>query len=152
MAGSDVDRDRSRRLGAEDRGWSSTSQVLGGRMIKRSGDAVCGLHRAHGDEEHEFIGLASKPRSMVSPGLASKSVATVLVIWPQNQSLGFPSLVLKTSSCSLVIWLTKSPRRFLGFNLKIKWAIVCRLRHKTNMRMKTARDTCRDLAACFIWK
>jgi hypothetical protein len=33
-----------------------TGQVLGGRAIERSGDAVCGLHCAHGDEEHEFLG------------------------------------------------------------------------------------------------
>jgi hypothetical protein len=33
-----------------------TSQVLGGRTIERSGDAVCGLHRAHGDEERRFLG------------------------------------------------------------------------------------------------
>jgi hypothetical protein len=26
-------------------------RVLGGRTIERSGDIVCGLHRAHGDEE-----------------------------------------------------------------------------------------------------
>jgi hypothetical protein len=31
-------------------------QVLGGRAIERSGGAVCGLHRARGDEEHEFLG------------------------------------------------------------------------------------------------
>jgi hypothetical protein len=31
-------------------------RVLGGRTIERSGDAVCGLHRAHGDEEREFLG------------------------------------------------------------------------------------------------
>jgi hypothetical protein len=30
----------SRRLGAEDQGWSSTGQVLGGRTIERSGDVV----------------------------------------------------------------------------------------------------------------
>jgi hypothetical protein len=30
MTGSDEDRGRSRRLGVEDRGWSRTSQVLGG--------------------------------------------------------------------------------------------------------------------------
>jgi hypothetical protein len=30
MAGSDEDRDRSRRLGAEDREWSSTGRVLSG--------------------------------------------------------------------------------------------------------------------------
>jgi hypothetical protein len=32
------------------------SRVLGGRTIERSGGAVCGLHRAHGDEEREFLG------------------------------------------------------------------------------------------------
>jgi hypothetical protein len=31
-------------------------RVLGGRAIKRSGGIVCGLHRARGDEEHEFLG------------------------------------------------------------------------------------------------
>jgi hypothetical protein len=56
MAGSDEDRDRSRTLDAKDRGWSCTDQVLGGRMIGRSDDAVCGLHCARGDEEREFLG------------------------------------------------------------------------------------------------
>jgi hypothetical protein len=32
------------------------SQVLGGRAIERSGGAVCGLHRARGDEECGFLG------------------------------------------------------------------------------------------------
>jgi hypothetical protein len=32
-------------------GDGRTGQVLGGRMIERSGDAMCGLHHAHGDEE-----------------------------------------------------------------------------------------------------
>jgi hypothetical protein len=31
-------------------------RVLGGRVIERSGGAVCGLHRARGDEEHKFLG------------------------------------------------------------------------------------------------
>jgi hypothetical protein len=121
-------------------------------MIERSGDAVCSLHHAQGDEEHEFLGLASKPRSTVSPGLASKPVATVspglaskpvamvVVVWPQNHSLRFPSLGLKAGSCSLVIWPTKSPQQFLGLGLKTKWAMVCQLCHKTNGRMKTAHD------------
>jgi hypothetical protein len=30
-----------------------------------SGDVVCGLHRALGDEEHVFLGCALKPRSMI---------------------------------------------------------------------------------------
>jgi hypothetical protein len=82
---SDKDRGKSRRLGAEDQGWSSTGRVLSGRMIKRSGDAVCGLQRAQGEKERGFLlGLASKPRSVISHGLASKLVATVLVVWPQN--------------------------------------------------------------------
>jgi hypothetical protein len=32
------------------------SRVLGGQTIRRSGDTVCGLHRARGDEEHGFLG------------------------------------------------------------------------------------------------
>jgi hypothetical protein len=33
-----------------------TGRVLGGRAIERSGDAVCDLHRACGDEERRFLG------------------------------------------------------------------------------------------------
>jgi hypothetical protein len=33
-----------------------TGQILGGRTIGRSGDAVCGLHSARGDKEREFFG------------------------------------------------------------------------------------------------
>jgi hypothetical protein len=32
-----------------------TGRVLSGRTIERSGGAVCGLHHAHRDEEHEFL-------------------------------------------------------------------------------------------------
>jgi hypothetical protein len=56
ITGSDEDRGRSRRPGAEDRGWSSIGRILGGQMIERSGDAVCGLHHARGDEKGEFLG------------------------------------------------------------------------------------------------
>jgi hypothetical protein len=63
MAGSDEDPDSSRRPGAEYRGWSSMGRVLGGQTIGRSGDAMCDLHHARGDEEHGFLGLTSKPRS-----------------------------------------------------------------------------------------
>jgi hypothetical protein len=44
--GSDEDRGRSRRSGAEDQGWSSTGQFLGGWTIERSDDIVCSLHHA----------------------------------------------------------------------------------------------------------
>jgi hypothetical protein len=80
MAGNDEDQDRSRRLGAEDRGWSSTGQVLGGWTIERLGDDVCGLHHAQGYKERGFLGLASKPMSTVSPDLTSKPGIVVLVV------------------------------------------------------------------------
>jgi hypothetical protein len=37
-------------------GDGRTSRVLGGRAIERSGGAMCGLHRARGDEERGFLG------------------------------------------------------------------------------------------------
>jgi hypothetical protein len=137
---------------------------------------VCGLHRAQGDEECRFLdltiqpwstvssdltskyvatvspGLASKLMATVSLGFTSKSVATVHMVWPQNHSLGFPSLGFKTGSCGLVIWPTKSPQQFLSLGLKTKWVMVCRLRHKTDGRMKIVHGTRRDLAALFTWK
>jgi hypothetical protein len=33
-----------------------TCRVFDGRAIERSGGAVCGLHRARGDKEREFLG------------------------------------------------------------------------------------------------
>jgi hypothetical protein len=96
-------------------------------------------------------GLASKPVATVSPGLASKPVVSFLVE-PQNQGGGgFSSLGLKTGSSGLVIWASKSLRRFLGLGLKTKQASVCRLRHKTNGG-RSAWDMRRDLAACLAWK
>jgi hypothetical protein len=56
MPSRDEDHGRSRRPGVEDRGWSSTSRVLGCRTIEMSGDIVSGLHRTRGDEERMFIG------------------------------------------------------------------------------------------------
>jgi hypothetical protein len=37
-------------------GDGRTGRVLGGRTIGRSGDVVCGLHHACGDEERGFLG------------------------------------------------------------------------------------------------
>jgi hypothetical protein len=56
MVGSVEDHARCRRPGADNRGWSSTDRVFGGQTIGRSGDVVCGLHRAHQDEERGFLG------------------------------------------------------------------------------------------------
>jgi hypothetical protein len=110
-----------------------------------------------------FAGLASKSVATVFSNLASKLVATVssslaskpavgFLVEPQNQGGGgFPGLGLKTSSSGLVIWGSKSPRRFLGSGLKIKQASVSRLHHKTNGGT-SAQDTRRNLAACLAWK
>jgi hypothetical protein len=67
-----------------------------------------------------FSSLASKLVVAVSPCLNSKPVVGFLVE-PQNQGGGgFLSLDLKTSSSELVIWASKSLRRFLGLGLKTK--------------------------------
>jgi hypothetical protein len=35
---------------------SRTDRILGGRMIERLDGTMCGLHRAHRDEECRFLG------------------------------------------------------------------------------------------------
>jgi hypothetical protein len=101
-------------------------------------------------------GLALKPAATVSSGLTSKLAATVFsclasklvvtvcpssaskpvvgfLVEPQNQGGGgYSSLGLKTGSSGLVIFASKSSRRFLGLGIKTKQTSVCRLRHKTN--------------------
>jgi hypothetical protein len=74
-------------------------------------------------------GLASKSVVTVTPDLASKLVARVFRFGSQTGSYG------------LVIWTSKSLERFLGLGLKTKWTMVCRLRHKTDERMKMAWST-----------
>jgi hypothetical protein len=81
MVDSDEDHGRSRRPGAEDQGWSSIGQVLSDQTVERSTDAMCGLYHAWGDKERGFLNLASKPRSTVSSGLASKPVASGFPVW-----------------------------------------------------------------------
>jgi hypothetical protein len=86
-----------------------------------------------------FSSLASKLMATVSPGVASKPVVGFLVE-PQNHGGGgFSGLGLKTDCSGLVIWVSKSPRRFLGLGLKTDGG-------------RSARDTHRDLAACFTWR
>jgi hypothetical protein len=98
-----------------------------------------------------FSSFASKLVVTISPGLASKPVASFLVE-PQNQGgAGFPGLGLKTSSSGLVIWASKSQRRFLGLGHKTKQALVSWLHHKTDGG-RSAWDPRRDLAACLAWK
>jgi hypothetical protein len=67
-----------------------------------------------------FAGFASKSMATVSASLASKPVVGFLVE-PQNQGGGgFSGLGLKTGSSGLIIWASKSPRRFLCLSLKTK--------------------------------
>jgi hypothetical protein len=87
-----------------------------------------------------FASLSSKLVVMVSPGLASKPAVGFLVESQNQGGGGFPDLGLKTGSSGLLIWASKSPRRFLGLGLKTKQASVCRLRHKINGGW-SARDT-----------
>jgi hypothetical protein len=98
-----------------------------------------------------FSSLTSKLVAMASPGLDLKPTVGFLVE-PQNQGGGgFLGLGLKIDSFGLVIWASKSPRRFFGLGLKIKQVSVCRLHHKTN-RERSTWDTHQDLVACFAWK
>jgi hypothetical protein len=72
-----------------------------------------------------FSSLTSKLVATVSPGLASKPVVGFLVE-PQNQGGGgFSGLGIKIDSSGLVIWASKSPRRFLRLGFKTKQASVC---------------------------
>jgi hypothetical protein len=102
MACSDKDHGMSRRPGAEDRGWSSIGRILGGRVIRKSGDAVCGLHRTWGDEENEFLGCASKPGLSGFPICASKLTAPVWWFRPQNHRDVFLVCALKPSGIRFV--------------------------------------------------
>jgi hypothetical protein len=98
-----------------------------------------------------FSSLASKLVATVSPGLTLKPVVGFLVEHQNQDGGGFLSLGLKTGSSGLVIWASKSPRRFLGLGLKTKQASVCWLRRKTD-RGRSACDMCQDLVACLAWK
>jgi hypothetical protein len=162
MACSDEDHGRSRRSSAEDRGWSHKSdtwwpgdrevgwcRVRSASCTWRRGARVSWLSlktKVDGCEwfglkttRTIFAGLASKPVVTVFGGLASKPAVTDSRFGPQNRRLRFGDLG------------SKSPRRFLGLGLKTKQASVCRLRHKTD-EGRSARDTHRDLVACFAWK
>jgi hypothetical protein len=98
-----------------------------------------------------FASLASKLVATVSPGLASKPVVGFLVEHQNQGDEGFSGLGIKTGSSGLMIWASKSPRRFLILVLKTKLTLLCQLRHKTDGE-RSARDTRRDLAVYLTWK
>jgi hypothetical protein len=59
---------------------SCTGRVFSGQAIRRSGDVVCGLHRARGDKERGFLDSASKPLGHVVSGLTSKPLGRFLPV------------------------------------------------------------------------
>jgi hypothetical protein len=58
-------------------GDGRTGRELGGRTIRRSGDVMCGMHRACRDDDRGFLGQASKPRSAVCQWFGPKTTGTV---------------------------------------------------------------------------
>jgi hypothetical protein len=108
--------------------------------------AVCTVHM-----KMRSAGFLVEPQNQglqFGSGLTSKPLVRFSPVGPQNRWLKFHCLSLKTGSSGLVIWVSKSPRRFLGLGLKIMEASVCRLRHKTDGG-RMVRETRRDLVACF---
>jgi hypothetical protein len=95
-------------------------------------------------------GLVSKPAATIFSDLALKLVATIFSSLALKL-VATVSLDLASKPMGLVICASKSPQRFLGLGLKTKQASVCRLCHKTDGG-RSARDTRRDLSACFTWK
>jgi hypothetical protein len=135
MVGNDDNWGRSRRLGAEDRGWLGTSRVLSGWMIGRTGDAVCDLHRTRvGDgfsmvwpQNHydSFLVWASKPRSMVWR-FGPQNHCDVFLVWTSKPRSTVWWFGLQNHHNSFFLWASKpSGRRFVG------------LRLNTNEQMKT---------------
>jgi hypothetical protein len=126
-----------------------------GDLVQRTGDG----------QVHVGCSVARRSRGRVTPctvctvDVETRSVS--FLFEPQNQDrwfvsslasnqlIRFSGLDLKTDSYSLMIWVSKSPWRFLSLDLKTKRATIYRMRHKTDERMKTASDMHRDLAACF---
>jgi hypothetical protein len=93
-------------------------------MIKRSGDVVCGLHRAQGDKECRFLGLASKPLGRLSWFGLKTRVNGLSMVWLQNHLDRFPSLGLKIGSYSLSLKITLTvswfgPQNHVGYGLLV---------------------------------
>jgi hypothetical protein len=55
MTENDKNRGRSRRPDPKDQKWLSIGRILGDQTIEISGDVMCSLHRARGDEERNFL-------------------------------------------------------------------------------------------------
>jgi hypothetical protein len=139
----------------------ATCQIVT-RIMAEVGDL---MQRTGDDQVHVGNSVARRSRGWVTPctvcivDVETRSVGFLFELQNQNRwfvsSLGsnqlvrFFGLALKTDSYGLMIWTSKSPRRFLSLDLKTKRSTVYQMRHKIDGRMKTASDIHRDLAACF---
>jgi hypothetical protein len=91
-----------------------------GRVIERSGGPVCSLHHASGEEKHEFLGWASKPRSMVCHWFDLKPLERFLPILPQNRWRRFSWFGIKTMGDVFLFSASKPSRlRFVGCTRKL---------------------------------
>jgi hypothetical protein len=81
----------------------------------RSSDTLCDLHRAQGDEEREFLDLASKPWSTICQWFGLKTTGSGFSVWPQNRQLQFGDLGLKITTT--VSWFV--PQNQAGYGLSV---------------------------------
>jgi hypothetical protein len=103
-------------------GNGHTCRVLGGQAIERSGDTVCDLHRARGDEECRFLGWASKLRLTVCQWFGLKTTQTVSWLSLKTKVVeGFPVWASKPAATvwwfgsqnhhdDLLVWDSKPSR------------------------------------------
>jgi hypothetical protein len=78
------------------------------------------------------------------------------MVWTQNRWRWF-LLVWLQNRWLQVFWFGRQNQQLrfgdlsIGLCLKTNRAMVCRVCHKIDGRMKTVWDTRQDLAACFVW-
>jgi hypothetical protein len=88
-----------------------------------------------------FPDLSLKTGSYEFSDLGFKIIAPVSWLSLKTKVVeGFLVWASKPAAMGLVIWASKSPRRFLDFGIKTKQTLVCWLRHKTD-RVRSAWDT-----------
>jgi hypothetical protein len=116
----------------------SGTRWLDGREVGMTLCAICTVHKearariswfSPKTKVYGFSWFDLKTVGYSSCGLASKPLARVFWFEPQNRQLRFGDLAHKITTT------------VFSLCLKIKWAMVYRLRHKTDGKMKMARDT-----------
>jgi hypothetical protein len=97
-----------------------TGRILGGQAVKRSGDAVCGLHRACADEVRMFLGWASKLRLTVCEWFGLKTTRTVFASLASKLVATVSSGLTSKSSATVFVGLASKPMVtvFIGLTSK----------------------------------